>query len=191
MRLKDLIEMVTEAARNELSGIETTRNLDPAEQHQIARKVGLAAIKYADLSNHRTSDYLFDLERFTSFRGRTGPYILYSAVRIKSILRRATEQGIVPGELLPPSAPDERALMLVVSQFSDALSRALEQRAPNHLCEYAYTLAFAVNRFYNACHILGETNRARQAAWLALSQLCLRQLEQVSSLLGMEIPERM
>jgi arginyl-tRNA synthetase len=191
MRLKELIAMVTNAAMQRLDEMHLAEELDKVERAEIARKVGLAALKYADLSNHRTSDYIFDLDRFTSFEGRTGPYLLYSAVRIKSILRKAEERGITAGNLRPPAHPDERALMLTLTLFPDAVQRALETRAPNHLAEFAYHLALSFNRFYNTCHILSEENSAQQGSWLALCQVALGEMEQLAYLLGLEIPERM
>lgn len=190
MRLQDLIEMVVAAARERMSESGLALNFTEAEQAGIARQVGLAALKYADLMNHRTSDYTFDVERFTKFEGKTGPYLLYTAVRIKSILRQATEKRLYPGPILPPGEA-ERPLILTLAQLPDAIQTTYAGLLPHHLCDFAYALAQAFNRFYDRCHILGQTDPARQASWLALAQLCLAEFELVLSLLGIEIPERM
>jgi arginyl-tRNA synthetase len=163
----------------------------PEERRRIAAMVGVAALKYGDLSNHRTSDYVFDLDRFVSFEGKTGPYLLYSAVRIRSILRNAAEQDILPGRLVPPTEPAERRLMLRLARLEDVVARATSQRAPNHVAEYAYEVATDFNRFYEACHILSEPDPARQASWLALVQATLRVLELLLEQLGIPVPDRM
>jgi arginyl-tRNA synthetase len=190
MRLKDLIEMITDKALERMAESGMAAGYEEAERLDIANKVGIAALKFADLMNDRTSDYTFDLDRFSRFEGKTGPYLLYSAVRIKSILRKAEEQSLRPGAILPPMPP-ERPLMLTQAQLPDAMQRAYDEYSPKHLCDFAFNLSQAFNQFYNECHILSESDTARQASWLALSQLCLRTLEQTLYLLGIEIPERM
>ncbi len=191
MRLSDLMKMVTESALKRLEEVGAAKEADAEERATIAKQVGLAALKYADLSNHRASDYIFDLERFTAFEGRTGPYLLYSAVRIKSILRKAEQQGLQAGELIPSIHEAEQDLMIRIASLPEVIERTIEGHAPNFLCEYAYTLALAFNRFYNACHILSEENQAQQASWLALCELCLKEFELITHLLGLELPERM
>jgi arginyl-tRNA synthetase len=191
MRLKDLIELVREKALARLKEMDAAQEYDKEEQEEIARLVGLAALKFADLVNHRVKDYVFDLERFSSFEGRTGPYLLYTAVRTKSILRKAQEQGLQGGRLLGAAGPEERELMLKLAALPDVVAHAYETRAPNHLADYVYTLATVFNRFYREYHILSEADPGRQASWLALSQYALRQIECVLSLLGIEVPERM
>jgi arginyl-tRNA synthetase len=191
MKLKDLIELVTAKALERMNEINISRDYSEAERADIAQKVGIAALKFADLSNHYSKDYIFDLDRFSSFEGRTGPYLLYTAVRIKSILRTAAEQGLGSGPLLPPGDAIERELLLKLVELPERVSFAFEQRAPNHLCEYVYTLATAYNRFYHEHHIIQEEDPARQAAWLGLSQVTLRTLTLALDLLGIEAPERM
>ncbi|MFQ5612505.1 MAG: arginine--tRNA ligase [Anaerolineae bacterium] len=191
MKLKDLIQMVTDKAVERMAEIEVAKGYDAAEQAGIARQVGLAALKFADLMNHRTKDYVFDLDRFSSFEGRTGPYLLYTAVRTKSILRKAEARGLEAGPLLPPASQAERVVMLKLAGLPDVLNLAFEARAPNHLCEYAYSLAMEFNRFYQKHHILREPDPARQASWLGLSHFSVAVLERVLDLLGIEVPERM
>ena len=191
VRLSDLIEMVTTAALHRIDEADIAAGYPEEERRRIATTVGLAALKFGDLSNHRASNYVFDLDRFASFEGKTGPYLLYGAVRIKSILRRAEDLGLSTGAVLPPIHQAERQLMVTVALFSEAVDRAIEGRAPNHVAEYAYGLATDFNRFYDACHILREENKQRQASWLTLVSLTLATLERSLDLLGIEVPDRM
>jgi arginyl-tRNA synthetase len=190
IRLKDLITMVTAEALERMTKTGIAEGYGEAERLDIARKVGLAALKFADLMNHRTSDYVFDLERFTKFEGRTGPYLLYTAVRIKSILRKAEEKALVPGPILTPTHL-ERDLMLALCQLPDAVQNSYWSYVPHHLCDFAYHLAQTFNRFYDQCHILSKKNSTLQSSWLALAQLSLSELELLLSLLGIETPDRM
>jgi arginyl-tRNA synthetase len=191
LKLDDLIVMVTGAAYQRLEEAELATGYGEEEQREISRQVGLAALKYGDLSNHRTSNYVFDLDRFTSFEGKTGPYLQYGAVRIKSILRRAGERDLAPGEILAPANDAERQLMLAVTRFPEVLDRSIEFRAPSHLAEYAYDTVVAFNRFYEACHILREEDAGRQASWLRLVEVTLGLLTLLVELLGIDVPERM
>jgi len=183
--------MVTNKALDRLSEIEVAKGYDGPAKTEIARMVGMAALKYADLMDHRTKDYVFDLDRFSSFEGRTGPYLLYTAVRTKSILRKAARQGLEPGPILPPTSSVERELLLRIAELPEMVSLAFETRAPNHLCEYAYKIATGFNRFHHDHHILYEKDGERQASWLGLSHLSAAGLELVLDLLGIEVPERM
>jgi arginyl-tRNA synthetase len=191
LRLNDLMDLVTEAARARLDDAEIARDYPADERDRIARQVGLGALKFGDLSNHRTTNYLFDLDRFTSFEGKTGPYLQYSAVRIQSVLRRAAERGLEPGPIVAPTGGPERGLMLRLVRLPEVIERAVDLRAPNTVTEYAYELATDFNRFYEACHILSEEDPVRQASWLALVDVTLRVLRVLLDLLGIEIPERM
>ena len=191
LRLSDLMDLGTDAARARLDDAEIAQEYPAEERDLIARRVGLGALKFGDLSNHRTSNYIFDLDRFTSFEGKTGPYLQYGAVRIQSILRRAAERGLQPGQILAPIFVQERDLMLRLVRLPEVIGRAVDLRAPNTITEYAYEVATDFNRFYEACHILSEEDPARQASWLALVDLTLRTLRVLLDLLGIEIPERM
>ncbi len=191
LRLADLIEIVTDAAGRRLDEAEIAREYPAAERDEIATMVGLGALKFGDLSNHRTSNYVFDIDRFTSFEGKTGPYLQYGSVRMQSILRRTAELGLKPGPIVPPTVPAERDLMLRLLRLPEVIDRAVEIRAPNVLAEYAYEVATDFNRFYEACHILSEKDPARQASWLALVELALRVLGVLLHTLGIEAPERM
>jgi arginyl-tRNA synthetase len=190
MKLQDLIAMATEEATKRLTEAGLAADYPADERQAIASQVGIAALKFADLSNHRTSNYIFDLERFTRFEGKTGPYVQYAAVRIKSLLRKAAEQGDAPGRLLPPT-DIERSLALLLGRLPDAVMAAHARRAPNDLCEFAFALAQEFSRFYGACHILSEADIGLRQSRLRLAQLTLRELELVLTLLGIEVPERM
>jgi arginyl-tRNA synthetase len=150
----------------------------------------MAAIKFADLQNFRGASYIFDLDRFTSFEGKTGPYLLYQAVRIKSLLRKAASEGAQPG-LAVVEEPAERELALVLDGFDQAVSDAYAKRAPNFIAEHAYRLAQTFSKFYAACPVMGADTPAQRASRLAMAQTALRQLELSLGLLGLEAPERM
>lgn len=191
VRLGDLISMIITAARERLDEAHLAEEYPEEERQQIATQVGVAALKYGDLVNNRSSDYVFDLERFSSFEGKTGPYLQYAAVRIKSILRRAADQGVVAGPILAPEVDVERDLLLELTQFPEVVARSIELRAPNHIAEYAHTVAVRFNRFYDACHILSEPDSGRQASLLSLASWTLATLEKLLDLLGIQVPDRM
>ncbi|HEY5889634.1 MAG TPA: arginine--tRNA ligase [Acidimicrobiia bacterium] len=191
VRLSDLIQMVVDAAKDRLDEAHLAEEYPESERFEIAAKVGVAALKYGDLVNNRSSDYVFDIDRFSSFEGKTGPYLQYAAVRIKSILRKATDQGLETGEILPAQVMAERQLMLELNHLPEIVQRSIDLRAPNHVAEYAHTVALMFNRFYDACHILSEADPARQASLLAVAEWALRTLETLLDLLGISVPERM
>lgn len=188
--LRSLIDDSIDKAFERMAESGVAAEYDEAERAEIAKKVGIATLKYADLMNDRLSGYIFDLEKLSRFEGKTGPYLLYTAVRIKSILRRAADEGLASGQLLSPTEP-ERDLMLTIARFPEAVEQAYDEYSPKFLCDFAYDLAQTFNQFYNKCHILSEKDAARQASWLALCKLCLDQLELTLTLLGIETPERM
>ena len=190
MRLNDLVELAIGEAGKRMNEAGVAEGYAPAEQQAVAEKVAVAALKFADLANFRASNYVFDLDKFTRFEGRTGPYLLYAAVRIKSLLRKAADRNFYAGPFAPPTGVD-RDLILQMSRFPDAVRNAYAERAPHHLCEFAFDLAQVFSRFYQNCPILTEPDPARRESWLALAQLCLRELEVTLGLLGIEVPERM
>ncbi len=166
------------------------KRFDEEELNDIATKVGIAAIKFADLSNQRMSNYIFDLERFTKFEGKTGPYQMYAAVRIKSMLRKAKEQGLKEGSFIL-TADAERNLMLALAALPEAVLGAAAKNAPHILCEHVYSLTQEFNAFYHDCHVLGEENEAVRSSRLKLCALTLKQIETVLNILGIDVPERM
>lgn len=189
MRLRDLIDIIKDSVRDKLL---ESGSIEKDEVEDIARKVGLSALKYGDLSNQVTKDYVFDIERFSSFEGNTGPYILYTVVRIKSILRKA---GVNPDELsgrmLAPCSDTERDLMLKLSKFNEAVEASLADMAPNKVCEYIYDLSNLFNKFYHENRIISEENLDRKKSWLNLITLTKNVLETALDLLGIEAPEKM
>ncbi|HLF44408.1 MAG TPA: arginine--tRNA ligase, partial [Acidimicrobiia bacterium] len=189
--LADVIEMLTDAARRRLEEAHLAEEYPAEERERIASLVGIAALKFGDLINNRVSDYVFDLDRFSSFEGKTGPYLQYAAVRIKSILRKAAEAGLSQGGISPPAVDLERDLVIDLLRLPEVVQRTIDLRSPNHVAEFAYGVAGRFNRFYDNCHILSEPDPVRQASWLALSAWALRALERLLDLLGIEIPDRM
>jgi arginyl-tRNA synthetase len=191
VRLSDVIQMLTDAARRRLDEAHLAEEYPAEERDRIAAQVGVAALKFGDLINNRVSDYVFDLDRFSSFEGKTGPYLQYAAVRIKSILRRADQAGLVAGDLIIPSVDVERELMLDLLRLPEVAERATALRSPNHIAEYAFGVAGRFNRFYDACHILSEPDPTRQGSWLALAVWALAVLGRLLDLMGIEVPDRM
>jgi arginyl-tRNA synthetase len=189
LKLNDLIQMTRDKARERLHEAGLGEDLPEAEFEDIAQKVAVAALKFADLQNFRGTSYVFDLDRFTSFEGKTGPYLLYQAVRVKSLLRKAREEGAQTGGVVI-AEPAERELALILDAFEAALAEAYDKKAPNAVAEHAYRLAQAFSKFYAACPILQAPAPVR-ASRLTLAQAMLRQLEQALDLLGIAVPERM
>lgn len=190
LKLEDLIEMGVEKARARLTEAGLATDMDPAEYEDVARKIAIAAIKFADLQNNRAADYIFDLDRMTAFEGKTGPYLLYQAVRIKSLLRKADNFSVPPDVSLVLHDVD-RPLALLLTELPDHFAVALRSYSPHILCDYAYRLAQAFSSFYGNCHILSEEDVALRESRLALCALTYRQLDLVLGLLGISIPERM
>lgn len=190
MRLEHLIHDINEQMYNKI--IEN-REMEESEARKTASQVGLSALKYGDLSNQASKDYVFDLERFISFEGNTGPYILYTIVRIKSILAKYAETGcdVEDCALQLAESASEKALMLEVSKFNGVIADAFDELAPHKICAYIYDLANAFNRFYHDTKILSEENETRKAGFIALLSLTKRVLETCIDVLGFEAPERM
>ncbi|MBY0567871.1 MAG: arginine--tRNA ligase [Hyphomonadaceae bacterium] len=189
LKLGDLIGQAVEKARERLKENEIGADFSAEEFEKVAHKVAIAAIKFADLSNARTTSYIFDLDRFMSFEGKTGPYLLYQAVRIKSILRKAQEQGTKAGAIAIEHDA-ERTLALALDAFDGALAAAYDKKMPHFLAEHAYTLAQAFSGFYSHCPILPSEGGVR-ASRLALAGAALKQLTLTLDLLGIAVPERM
>jgi arginyl-tRNA synthetase len=190
LKLHDLIEMTRAKARERLQEAGLGGELSPADFEDTAHKVAVAALKFADLGNYRGTSYVFDLDRFSSFEGKTGPYLLYQAVRIKSLLRRAAEERLETGRI-QVADPAERELALLLDAFDTAVTEAYDKKAPNFIAEHAFKLAQAFSRFYAACPIFREVDGKVAASRLALAAATLKQLELALDLLGIEAPERM
>ena len=190
MRLENLIADIDEEM---FTKIVENRSVRDKDARDTAKIVGLAAIKYGDLSNQATKDYIFDVDRFTSFEGNTGPYILYTIVRIKSILNRYVEAGgnLEAGELLKASNGSEKNLMLQLSGFGSMIESAFEEKAPHKICAYIYEVSNAFNSFYHETKILSKENQAQKESYIRLLQLTKRVLETSIDLLGFEAPDKM
>ncbi len=195
MRLENLIREINEEMIRKIQENAGTKGyeVDMAEARETAKTVGLAAIKYGDLSNQASKDYIFDMDRFTSFEGDTGPYILYTIVRIKSILGKYTEQGGVLTDAVINEAVNasEKSLMLEVAKFNAMMEAACEEIAPHRICAYIYDLANAFNHFYHETKILTEEDVQKKSGWIALLMLTRDVLEVCIDLLGFSAPERM
>ena len=190
MRLESLL---AEIQQEMYQKIQENRTVPPKEAEETAQIVGLAAIKYGDLCNQASKDYVFDVDRFTSFEGNTCPYILYTIVRIKSILGK-DQEAASPEEgrrLLPPLSGLERELMAVLGRFNEVMGTVQEELAPHKLCAYIYEVANTFNRFYHETKILAEEDPARRGSYLALLDVTKRVLETSIHLLGFEAPKRM
>ena len=190
MRLSSLISQITDQMYEKISGNEA---LGAEEAKTTAAQVALAALKYGDLSNQASKDYVFDIDKFISFEGDTGPYILYTIVRIKSILNKYREQGggISMDALTTPSNDSEKDLYMQLAQFNSMLEAACEELAPHKVCAYIYDLANAFNRFYHETRILTEEDASKKAGWIALLALTKDILECCIDLLGFSAPEKM
>jgi len=153
----------------------------------------LAALKYGDLSNQATKDYVFDMERFTSFEGNTGPYILYTIVRIKSILNRYVEEGgsLEKTKILAPTSEYEKKLMQEIAMFPEMMNIAYEELAPHKVCAYIYDLANSFNKFYHETKILAEEDKDKKESYIQLLILTKEVFEVGIDLLGFEAPDRM
>ena len=185
MRLERLIAEITDFVTEK---VRENQIVSGDAVDDTAGKIAMAALKYGDLSNQAAKDYVFDIDRFSAFEGNTGPYILYTIVRVKSILSRYGKEATA---ILPPETAPEKDLMLSISRFADNLQVAYRDSAPNVICAYIYELAGAVNRFYHETRILTEEDAARQAGYIALISLAKRVLETCIGLLGFSAPEKM
>ena len=190
LRLEYLIKEIEDAVYDKIM---ENRTVDEAEARKTAGIVGLAALKYGDLSNQASKDYIFDIDRFTSFEGDTGPYILYTIVRIKSILKKyEAEGGNLDGLTVNnPDSESETSLMLELSKLSEVMENAFNETAPHRICKFVYDLSNAFNHFYHETKILSEPLEAKKKGYLALINLTKDVLLTCIDVLGMEAPERM
>ena len=190
MRLERLIADIDSEMYRKIVENRSVKDKDATETAEI---VGLSAIKYGDLSNQATKDYVFDIDRFTSFEGNTGPYILYTIVRIKSILNRYTEEGgsLEDIQLLPAVNQSQKNLMLELTRFGTTVESAFEEKAPHKICAYIYEVSNAFNSFYHETKILSEEDQAQKESYLRLLSLTRNILETSIDLLGFSAPERM
>ncbi len=190
MRLENLINGINEEMYRKIA---ENRTVDEAQARETAKVVALSAVKYGDLSNQASKDYIFDMERFTSFEGNTGPYILYTIVRIKSILTKYKEAGkdASSAKLLPAHTESEKALMKEIAKFNSTMETAYEETAPHKVCSYIYDLANALNHFYHETKIMTEEDAEVQASYIRLLELTKHVLEICIDVLGFSAPDRM
>lgn len=186
MRLEHLIRDINDAVYDKIMA---SRDEDEETARENAKIIGLSAIKYGDLSNQASKDYVFDVDRFTSFEGNTGPYILYTIVRIKSILKKFGAD--VPKTITAPDGAAQKALMLDMTRFADVFAQASAEYAPHKLCAYIYDLANDFNRFYHETKILAEEDQEKKNGYIALISYCKDILETCIDLLGFRAPNRM
>ncbi len=190
MRLENLIADIDDAA---YARIMENRSMSDEEARDTARIVGLAALKYGDLSNQATKDYVFDLDRFMSFEGNTGPYILYTIARINSILKKYDAAFGIPAHttILEPESDSEKALMLTLAKFSETMHSSFEDLAPHRLCAYIYELSNDLNRFYHETKIIAEEDEEERESLIALITLTRECLVTCVNVLGFEAAEKM
>ena len=190
MRLETLI---SETAEKMYKKISENHAIEEEEARKTANMIGVAALKYGDLSNQASKDYVFDVDRFISFEGNTGPYILYTIVRIKSILHKYQAQGnSLDGLKVQEAHADcEKALMLEAAKYNDVIANAFQDLAPHKICAYIYEVSNAFNSFYHETKILIEENEAQKASFIQLLKLTKKVLETCIDLLGFSAPDRM
>ncbi|MDF2801748.1 MAG: argS [Anaerocolumna sp.] len=191
MRLENLITNINDAVLDKMM---ENRDMPKDEAQVISSKVGLAALKYGDLSNQASKDYIFDLDRFISFEGNTGPYLLYTIVRIKSIIQKykdLTNNSSTISNIAPSEIPSEINLMLMASRFNEIVELSYAEYAPHKICQYIYELANAFNSFYHENKIISEENKVKQKSWISLITLVQNILNTGITLLGFEAPDRM
>ncbi|MCR5608434.1 MAG: arginine--tRNA ligase [Lachnospiraceae bacterium] len=190
MRLEYLIKEINEAVYNKVMA---NRDMDEETARDISKKVGLAALKYGDLSNQASKDYIFDIDRFTSFEGNTGPYILYTIVRINSIISKdAAKNGTKYDDKITGSySKSESELMLSLTHFNETIYNAYEENAPHRICQFIYEVSDSFNRFYHENRIVDEADVEKRASRINLIKLTSKVLSVCIDLLGFEAPERM
>jgi len=191
MRLSDLINSVVSGAEEKMKESKTGLELSEEEQRETASMIGIAALKFGDLINHRSKDYIFDLDKFLSFEGKTGPYLLYTMVRLKAILRKAAENGYKIGKIKNIYSDVEKEIMLKILNTSDAFWQAFSDKAPSVVCENAYQLAALANRFYYETKILSEEDIEKKKSLLTFCEVILNVLQKHMDILAIDVPEVM
>lgn len=190
MKLSDLLELVQKSSREKLDENKAS-SLSEEEKEKASYQIADATIKYADALSNRSTDYVFDIDKFTETQGKTGPYILYSAVRINSLLKKALAGGIEPGNITAPTKQDERMLMLTISRLPDIVNLAFENKSLTEIADYLYDLNSAYNNFYNSNKIIGEKDKEKQKSWAQLSNMVGRINKKLLDTMSIEEPERM
>lgn len=187
MKLSELLEITEEVALKKMENSE----MPDIEKQKISKIIADAAIKFADAISNRTTDYIFDIDKFTDNTGKTGPYILYSAVRINSLLNKAKQNNLEEGKLIPPTTKDELNLMLEIVKLPDIILEAYNNKSLSEIVNYLYDLNSAYNNFYNNCKILIEKNKEKQEAWIKLSKIVGEINSKLLYIMAIQIPEKM
>ena len=189
MRLENLIKDIDDAVYKKIT---ENRTVSEEEARETSKIVGLAALKYGDLSNQASKDYIFDIDRFSSFEGNTGPYILYTIVRIKSILNKYLENSsIEDNNILGAESDSEKELMMTLAKYNDIVENAINEIAPHKICAYIYEVSNAFNKFYHDTKILACEDEKKKLSYINLISLAKKELEECIDLLGFEAPDRM
>ena len=196
LRLSALVNEINEKVYEKIRENRSDEDISDEEAREISKTVGLAALKYGDLSNQASKDYIFDIDRFTSFEGNTGPYILYSMVRISSIMKKYCEQGneLPRGGVSTEAVAESKAskdLALLLPRYNEVMELAWRELAPHKICQYIYEISNAFNSFYHETKILSEENEAKKRAYISLLSLTRDVLTKCTDVLGFEAPERM
>jgi arginyl-tRNA synthetase len=191
MKLNTLIETIEDNVLKRIEEEKVGIEYNEEEKSNITHLAGIAALKYGDLMNMRTKDYIFDIDKFTSFEGRTGAYLLYSTVRIKSILKKARAQGMLFDAITIAESDIERELQLQISLFPEYVNAAINDKAPNYICDFVYNVASLSNKFYHEHNIMKETDSQKRAKWLALLEFTHDILVTSLDLLGIKVPEKL
>jgi arginyl-tRNA synthetase len=185
MRLEDLLSSVKDECLKRLNS-DITNN-----REEIAEKIAISVVKYADLLPVRDSDYVFDLEKFCDLEGKTGPYILYSVVRMKSLLTKAKESNINYSKISVISSEYDRKLMLLLNNLDSVLNKSFNNKSLNDITEYLYDLTTSYNRFYTEHIILKEENELKRESWLCLTKIVYEITNLLLNILAIEVPEKM
>ena len=191
VKLTDLLDEAVRRARAAID--QRDPDLPPVDRAMIAERVGVAAIKYADLQTERARDYVFSFDRMVSFEGNTGPYLLYAVTRLHSVIRRAAEAGVHPKPDAPISIdePDEKTLALALLRYPRAVRAVADSLEPGRLCQFAYDLAVAFSGFYDRCPVLRAPDDAVRDSRLRLCELTRRVLDDALGVLGLPTVDRM
>ena len=187
MKLSDLLELTKQTALKKMNN----RDMNEEEIEQTAEIIADSAIKYADAISNRTTDYVFDVDKFTDNTGKTGPYTLYTAVRINSLLKKAKEQGLKEGNLVSPTTKDELNIMLQIERLPEVIMDAYNGKSLSEIVNYLYDLNSAYNNFYNNCRILIEEDSNKQSSWIKLSRIVGDINKKLLYIMAIRIPEKM
>ena len=185
MNLKELIDLVYQETYKKI----TNESISEEEKPEVAKNVAIAALKYADLLPYRGTDYIFEVEKFSDLEGKTGPYLLYSTIRMKSLLNKANEITIEEAKEL--KGDTEKDIILSLLELPRVLDKAIESKSLNDIAEYLYILTSSYNKFYSENKVLTEENKDIQESWLILTETVYKVNTMLLDILGIKVPEKM